>query len=134
MIKELIKNIAVLLKSCMTRLTAVEELGKMVSSDSTTGQHQLSFPDTSTWRYMVISVYRSYNNTTPTFQNIVFSNQSFTQGVLMMGGYYASSGDFGICNVNINMSNGGGTVSIRNFTYAGQNLVSSASISIRCYK
>lgn len=66
---------------------------------------------------------------------IVYSQQyaremlSLTQipQILMLGGYYIESNDYGLCNLNNNR----GVITIRNFYYAGENYTSSAHIRIR---
>ena len=79
-----------------------------------------------------ISAWIFSNGTT---NEIVFTQQyargqlSLTQTpqILMLGGYYISSNDYGLCNLNNNQ----GVITIRKFYYAGQNYTSSAGIKIR---
>lgn len=58
----------------------------------------------------------------------VYLRDNMTTGVLNIGGYYISSSDYGLCNVNIR--NNGQEVQIRNHRYGGTNYTSTATIRV----
>ena len=76
---------------------------------------------------VAVSVWFEYANT-----EVVYSEQ-FSKGmlggtqVLVIGGYYISANDYGLCNLNFT----NGLFGLRNVYYAGQNFKSASGMRIR---
>lgn len=106
----------------------------LINTVTATGQANITIPPTNEWRFAIISVFAPTGNYATTYQTIIMNNQTFgNPSVLMLGGYYYGSGDYGLCNVNISLSSSGGTMNLRNFIYAGSNYTTSASVYVRFY-
>lgn len=58
----------------------------------------------------------------------VYLRDSMTTGILNIGGYYISSTDYGLCNVNIR--NNGREVQLRNHRYGGTTYTSTATVRV----
>lgn len=63
-----------------------------------------------------------------TYSSIMPLNGSTLSGTWMIGGYYASSSDWGFANVNV--SNNGKSFQLRNAKYAGSDYKSSATMYV----
>ena len=119
-----------------TRLTKVEAFGTLVNSIQKQGKNQtITIPNKSTWRIMLVTAYVAINNTNIVYQNVIFKEQTFADTRLFLGGYYSTTSDRGLCNVNLYMPDDtGGTISLRNFLYANSDYGSSAYLQVRFYK
>lgn len=69
-----------------------------------------------------------YTGTHTAMYSGVYLRDSMTTGVLNIGGYYISSSDYGLCNLNI--ANNGREVQIRNHRYGGTNYTTTATIRV----
>lgn len=103
----------------------------LVSQETVYGQNTINIPATSEWRLMLITCFDPNSRVA---QTTVFNEQSFSNSVLLISGYYYSSGDYGLCNVNINLASTGGALSLRNFIYGGANYTSNTATTVRLYK
>lgn len=91
---------------------------------SVTGQTTLSGIPT-TAKEVYIEVYTGNHSA---MYSGVYMRQNMTTGILVLGGYYASASDRGLCNVNI--SNNGTAVQIRNHVYGGTTYTTTATMRV----
>lgn len=118
-----------------TRLTEVETLGTLVGDETKQGKNQtITIPNTSTWRFMLVTAYVVVSGRNIVYQSVIFSIQTFVDSSFFIGGYYAASNDKGLCNVNLYLQESGGTISLRNFLYANSDYGSSAYLQVRFFK
>lgn len=128
-------SVSIYIKGLWKEFTPSVSVGHidLVGYDVVTGTNPITIPATNSWRFAVISAYVNTGSYVATYQTIITNNQTFSNAVLLLGGYDIGGNDFGLCNVNINMNVNGGTMTLRNFYYAGQNFKSGANLGIRYY-
>lgn len=117
------------------RLDVVEQFGTLVDSIQKQGKNQtITIPHTSTWRFMLVTAYVVVSSRNIVYQSVISSIQTFADSSFFIGGYYVASNDKGICNVNLYLQEAGGTISLRNFTYANSDYSSTAYLQVRFFK
>lgn len=105
-----VENISNLLVSTNSRVTALE--AGWTLAGSATGTGTVTAPETA--KEVLVEV---MNSTKAYRYTAVYQVAGQPSGVSMVGGYYYSTSDYGICNVNV--SNSGRTYQIRNLRYGG---------------
>ena len=116
-----VENISNLIVSTNARVTALE--AGWTLAGSATGTGTVTAPETA--KEGLIEV---MNSTKAYRYTAVYPVAGQPSGVSMVGGYYFSTSDYGLCNVNV--SNSGRTYQVRNFRYGGTDYKSTGIINL----
>lgn len=116
-----VENISNLLVSTNSRVTALE--AGWTLAGSATGTGTVTAPETA--KEVLVEV---MNSTKAYRYTAVYPVAGQPSGVSMVGGYYYSTSDYGLCNVNV--SNNGLTYQVRNFRYGGTDYKSTGIINL----
>ena len=116
-----VENISNLIVSTNARVTALE--AGWTLAGSATGTGTVTAPETA--KEVLVEV---MNSTKAYRYTAVYPVAGQPSGVSMVGGYYFSTSDYGLCNVNV--SNSGRTYQVRNFRYGGTDYKSTGIINL----
>lgn len=116
-----VENISNLLVSTNSRVTALE--AGWTLAGSATGTGKVTAPETA--KEVLVEV---MNSTKAYRYTAVYPVAGQPSGVSMVGGYYYSTSDYGLCNVNV--SNNGLTYQVRNFRYGGTDYKATGIINL----
>lgn len=116
-----VENISNLIVSTNARVTALE--AGWTLAGSATGTGTVTAPETA--KEVLVEV---MNSTKAYRYTAVYPVEGQPSGVSMVGGYYFSTSDYGLCNVNV--SNSGRTYQVRNFRYGGTDYKSTGIINL----
>lgn len=111
----------------------VKDYGETLYTRGVTGTTAITID--SGWTWLVVTVIGSASANSFAYQAVLHKDQSFPTGyVFMVGGYYYSSSDYGLANVNLSLSDGAGSISLRNAIFVGQNRTSASQLYVRGIK
>lgn len=116
-----VENISGLIADTNARVTALESGWTLAGSATGTGT--VTAPETAT--EVLVEV---MNSTKAYRYTAVYPVAGQPSGVSMVGGYYFSTSDYGLCNVNV--SNSGRTYQVRNFRYGGTDYKSTGILNV----
>lgn len=116
-----VENISNLIVDTNARVTALE--AGWTLAGSATGTGTVTAPETA--KEVLVEV---MNSTKAYRYTAVYPVAGQPSGVSMVGGYYFSTSDYGLCNVNV--SNSGRTYQVRNFRYGGTDYKSTGILNV----